>query len=536
MTSITKTHKDLFPKPVVEMVEILNELYNAPEEMSLPIILAAINFPAQALANVNPIQWPSSPLSLNFVVLADTGGQKSTVMNAVTKAIEEFQDSRQEQFKKELTQYMVEKKKYDQEMKDVIKDGVTAAEPVEEPRQKPKSSALKRTMASFDADSDVVFEPAKQRQQAIPTVPETPVGNLLLVQKATLNGIIDVLKEMPFAGLFNPDAAEFFSSHAFQDKERGTEMIAALSKLYSGETVARQTGVKETNVYLAKRRFSMLVMLQQQLAGFLLNSQYNDQGFIPRLLVTQPPKSVMTRFDFSKANVDRKAHLHDRMIPFHSHIQSMLVQVFDNHQRALDDAKRDNPDAPVSNKQLILPRLNFDLDALPLLEQFGNDMLAACDDPANIAHRGYLRRTYENACRIAATFAVFDGLDTIPKHYTQGAIELMKWFTEQRLALEIDGDVSENRVVQAAWAVEKWFHKQAVANPNVPITKKRLTQSGPSVYIKADSKTRNDILNELIQRHIIVDGLIKGPSGKDVMVFALAGKVEQSEPESDEDD
>jgi hypothetical protein len=522
---LTTTHKDLFPPLVVEMVEILNELYNAPEEMSLPIILAAINFPAQALANVNPIQWPSSPLSLNLCVLADTGGQKSTVMNAVTKAIEQFQAARHEQYKKDYTQYKIEKKQYD----DKLKELVNSSADLPKPKKTSKTATLKNSFSLGDKHADPVnelgiIEPKQPDlsdvQTIVPNEPETPVSNLIVVQKATLNGIIDVLSESPFAGLFNPDAAEFFSSHAFQDKERGTEMIASLAKLYSGETVARQTGIRETNVYLAKRRFNMLVMLQQQLAGFLLDSKYNDQGFIPRMLITQPPVTTQKRFDFSAASVRRKAELHDRMTPFHDRIHELLCDVYNKQEKAIRDAKRDDPDASVSNKQLILPRLEFHRDCMPILEDFGNKMQDRCEDPANAAHRGYLRRTYENMCRVAATLTVFDGLDVIPVKYAQCAVELIEWFTAQRYKLEIDGDVNESRLVQACKAVERWMRKCAVDTPEQPITKKRLAQFGPNAYLKADTTFRTQILQELVDTGVIDVSEVKGKT-KPVVVFTL---------------
>lgn len=455
----TQQHKDKLPNMMVEMVEVLEQLYNTPEEMSLPIILATMNHPAQALADVNPIQWPVSPLSLYFAVLADTGGQKSTLMNAVTKGITNFEKAQRHVYDQQVRDYKVLKRTYDDEIKKI---------------------------------TDV------SNGNHVPKEPESPRSFQVTVQKATLNGIIEVLRDTPFAGLFNPDAAEFFNSHSFQDKERGVEMITSLAKLYSGESVSRQTGVKEANITLNNRRFNMLVLLQQQLAGVFTNSTFTDQGFVPRVLISQPPVVPSVPFDFSPAAVSRRDALQKRLIPFHDRITELLNSVYAAQDKAEKYALEDALGVPFSNKELKLNRMSFDIDAYGVLEQFGNRMQEASERATDNATRGYLRRTYDSACRIAATLAVFERETTISKKLTEGAIAIVDWFTDQRARLVIEPNVEESEEVMIANAVHKWLLKQ---DKCVSLT--ALNNGGPQVYRKAKGDMKKAALNDLSRRELL---------------------------------
>lgn len=465
--------KALLPEIIKNTMDTLSELTNAPDEMTLPVTLAAANFAAQAITDVDPIAWRKAALSEFFCVIVPSGGMKTSVSDYVLDGLRDYEKQEELNYSKAMTQYKIAMKQY----------------------------------------KTAIEEEAKNPTGKLIEEPEKPKGIRYKVEKATVNGLINTLDSVPFAGLFNSDGGEFFNSHSFQKQENALEMVTMLSKAWSGEMIDRVTGIEENNVRLHNRRFNMLVMLQKEMAGFLRNSQYKDQGFTNRMLITQCGLFDKPVGDFSAANQAKIKALQAQLHPFNDRVLKLLNKV-----DALQDKARMAP-LPMPGmsamqiiqsklgvgkaetakpNELLLDTIKFDVEdgASKIMEDFYNEMRAAVNDKKYSEYVNFISRAYEHACRIAATLAVFDLKDVINAQYAAAGVALMHYFIEQRLNLEIDGSVKANTTVEVSEDVKRWIKRQTRDGVQ-GVSKQDLAQAGPSSYRKLDKEQKKAVLVNL---------------------------------------
>lgn len=483
---------ELLPLKMKNAVEGLRNLHDVPDELTVPAVLQVANFAAQALTDVDPILWAPSPISLYTVILNKSAGRKSTVMNEITKGVRQYETSERRRYNEEISVYNVEHKMWEKEFCKAIKDRLT--------------------------DPSIT----------LPKEPTPIVGHKFLLEKATVNGLIDALNDVPHCGLINADAAEFFKSYSFQDKNSGrdSEMVTSLSKLFSGEPIGRQTGVKENNITIDKRRFCMLAMLQEEMADFLSNPDYRDQGFVPRLLISSVgdyKTKTVSLFDRASNNGD----IREQYIgPFNDRIEAMFSDVVSASKRrkqgnALDEmraALQAQTHLAESPCELKLPVMRIAAgEAMQILDDFyqANKTLCECPTPRYRSYLSFMGRRFEYAIRIAATLACFDGAKEITERYAAAAVGLIEWFTEQRLALDIKSNNS-SPIVKVASEVADWLQRKGT----VELTARELQQRGPSVYQRLARDQRSLVLDELESRgHVSIE---TNPVTKKVTIKTVA--------------
>ncbi|MDM0042163.1 DUF3987 domain-containing protein [Variovorax sp. J22R193] len=465
--------KALLPTIISDTMATLSALTNAPDEMTLPITLAVANFAAQAMFNVNPMQWRPCSVSEFFVVLTPSGGMKTSISSLLLDGIRDFEREQETENAQAMIDYKIKVKQFNKAIEDEAKNptGINPKEPVR------------------------------------------PKGSRYRVEKATVNGLINTLASVPFAGLFSSDAGEFFNSHSFQSSDKSMEMVATLSKAWSGEMIDRVTGIEENNVRLHNRRFNMLVLLQQELAGFLNNSQYKDQGFTNRMLITQCELFAKRAADFSEAGQLETQRLEQTLKPFNRRVYELLDDVDHKQSKArmqhlmipgataaMRIAAANVPvNAPPN--ELVLDAITFSSEdgAAKIMEEFCNEMGKESQNPKYSEYANFMSRAYEHACRLAATLAIFDKQDVIKAEYAMAGVELTRYFIEQRMNLSVDGSVKINPIVEAGNALLKWLAKQ----PNNEATKGHCSQSGPAIYKKMEASERLRVIQDLDARECI---------------------------------
>jgi hypothetical protein len=464
--------KALLPKLISDAMDGLTGLSNAPDEMTLPSVLAVANFASQAIINVDPEQWKSSALSEFFCVLAESGSTKSATIDPILVGIKEFEKAREAEYDREMTEYAIAMQKY--------------------------NSAIK--------------EAAKTDNGDVPDKPQKPRGIRHKIEKPTANGLLNALESVPFVGLFNSDAAEFFNSHAFQAQDKANEMISMLSKVWSGEVVERQTGIEENNLRLHNRRFNMLVMLQHQLADFLKNKQFKDQGFQNRLLITQCALFKKPEADWSKQGKQKINAFYTQLDPFNDRVGALLNAVHDMQVSARTKFEKvGNVKMPIpvyaAPNELLLEKVGFNDEdgAKQLMQDFYNEMANAAFDPKYEEYKNFMSRAYEHACRLAATLAVFESFEPvkfrfdpnykthfIKRKHAECAIGLMRYFIQQRLDLEVEGSTRANPITDCAEDVKKFLKRLGGS-----CEKKDLSQKGPNSYRKLPTDLRKSVITVL---------------------------------------
>lgn len=418
--------KKLLPALMQDAMDALSKNTDAPDEMTLPIVLAVAAMPAQALHDIECLKWPKAELSEYFMVLAPSGAKKTALMNQVCEGVRRFEKEQRPQAELDETAYAIEMKRY---------------------------------KANIDAE---VKTPAGPNGSPI-IKPEKPRGSRYLIGKATSNGLLNTLESVPFAAILSSDAGELFNSHAFQDSSKSMEFISMLSKLWSGESVDRVTGINENNLILDNRRLSMLVMLQQQLAGMLNNSQFKDQGVTNRILITQCEDSFGKKADFSTQGQAETDKNNSRLLPFNDHIYKLLRQVDSNQASGKSNlVERLHAAMGMSKKnEVVLSCLRFSLsdNSRMLMQDFYNRILDMTKEKKYEEYSNFLARAYEHGCRLAGILTIFEEKTEVSEQEVRCAIGLMDYFLEQRMNLTVDGNLKVSAVVECADALWKALQK-----------------------------------------------------------------------------
>lgn len=462
---------DRLPKEMLEAMAVLQELHAAPDSMALQVILGTVNLAAQAHYNVDSGIYHHRPISLFLMGLAPTGALKSTLTREARAGIDRFVDQLRSRLENDVIRYKLEEKKF------------KAAE----------AQYLK------DMDAGGNFLPP-----ALPTPPKPVQGYDCMISKATLNGIIEVLKCQSWTGLFSSEAGEFFSGHAFKGREanNGLEMITFLTKLWDGDTVDKITGLENTKLW--NRRLMMLFLLQTETVQEVLNNKlFSDQGFIHRILITQTDQYAKPAWDVDKENfLEDLDVIRQYMEPFHQ-------KVFDLCNRPI--RIREN-----SHFELNPITIKMSPTAFRILGHWRNaNRNRGSEDLKNYA--GFAERLHEHALRIAATLAAFENWDTIQDNHARAAIDLMDYYCEQRLQMEVGVVNTDPIATEGVRRLYDWIRQN-----NWSGTKRELSQRGPKWYRDLGIDQKNRILENIVKSDLVIPRETRNSNNVPVILLEMA--------------
>lgn len=468
--------KDLLPEVMRNTMEALNQNTNATDEITLPVTLAVMSFATQGLYDGDPLMWKNTALSNYYCVLVPSGGLKTSISDLVLEGARRFEQEQRQTAQDAETEYQIAMKKYESEIKE-------RARKKDDPIQVP----------GFPTPFTKIVKPKYPRTARY------------MASKFTLNGILGALKGVPHFGIFNSDAAEFFNSHAFTNRETSIEIVSALSRLWSGEQIDKLTGIED--IVTVGKRTTSLFMLQQELADFFVNPQFKDQGFTNRILITQSVKISKKLADFSDMGLSKKITTNDSILPFNNRIYELLATV---------DKKQKNPSG---NSLLDLRRSLIDsgerdmntliLDTFPICmtdntrsvyQEVYNDMVQKMDEERYSEYKNFISRAYEHFVRMANTLAIFDGKDMVTEREALCACGLIYYFIDQRMNLQIDGKVRIDPIVQVSEEVLRFMNR----NEHTEYTKRILNNYGPKAYRKLSINDRDRVLEEMRSRDQII--------------------------------
>ena len=476
---LDKEIKDLLPDIIKNTMDALTENTNATDEITLPVTLAVASFATQGLADGSPEMWEKCAISNYFCVLVPSGGLKTSISDSVLEGARRFELEQRETAEDAETQYQIDMKKYEAEIKNKAKE---------------KSSPL--VIPGMNAP----ITPFTRIEK-----PKYPRTARYMAGKFTLNGILNTLKGVPHFGIFNSDAAEFFNSHAFKDPTTSIELVSALSRLWSGEQIDKITGIED--IVTGGKRTTALFMLQQQLAGFFVNSQFKDQGFTNRMLITQSEQISKKPADFTSAGRSKQKTTVNNLAPFNDRVYELLASVDDRQQKpsgkGLFAMRKSLLQQQNNDKNTLIldthPWLWTDSTAL-IFQDFYNDMVNKVDDKKYTEYQNFIVRAYEHCIRLATVLSLFDKKEYVDERDAGCAVGLMYYFIDQRMNLTIDGSVRPNEIVECAIKLNDFISKQSV---DTEITKKLLNDKGPYQYRNMSVNDRDKVLIELESRDMI---------------------------------
>lgn len=460
------------PTAMKNAMQGLHDLHGTPENMNLQVLLGVANTAAAKRFKVDTDDgfeggYGIRPIHEYFLGIAPTGAQKSTVFRDTTPGIEAYQDRMQRELGTEEVRYELHLKKFNNEKKEYL---------------------------------------VKLEDDPMTPVPKSPIPAETadyLITKGTLNGITKPLKSQPMVALFSSEAGEFFAGHSFQggkDISKAVEMSASLTSMWDGSAIEKNTG--EESYKLKNRCVSMLFLLQERTIQHILNNpMYSEQGFIHRILITQSSRFQKPVWELTQESKQRKKAAKEKLLAFNNRIAAMM-----------DQGIRTLPGKPFEIDYEII---KASTDATKeIVDWYNANRLRDTGDMANYA--GFMQRIHEHCMRLAATVAAFDGDTVIQRNHALCAIDLMDFYIQERLDLDIGVMVRDQDRSQSASKVLAW-----IKSKNWTGTANELRKMGPGMFREADASQRSQIIADLLNDEELIMEDIVSNSGKTKQILKL---------------
>ena len=451
----------------------LKEIHNTPYEFSISVLLGMANTACQHLYDVNSYKYGIRPISLFIMIILGTGGSKSTVESEVKGPFKEFEKRMYEALKNEDARFVSENRVY------------------------------KKKIAQYEKELENGGNP-QFPQKPIPAETANYINN-----KFTVNGIIDTLKSQPHASVITAEAGEFFSSHAFQggkqDANRATEMTSSLTKLWDGDTLSRN--IKDDRITIMNRRVNSMMMVQEGVIRPILNNKtFQEQGFTHRILISQ-----IDSFDKPDMSFDIE------VVAKEEYARKGLKKYLDK----LDNILYKRPTMKLDRHFELEPIV---INSTDEAKKYMGDFYNRCKDIGKYGNKlheyeGFANRIHEHTIRIAATLAAFNDNEVveITIEEAKASVDIMNMFIDHRAGLEMGITDTRPELSQGAKVLETWFTK----NKDKSMTKRELSQFGPSGFQSISDAQRITILEELVSSEILIARENVAKNGRKVMKYEL---------------
>lgn len=411
-------------------------------------LLANVSLACQSMANVARDKYLKSPVSLYFLMVANSGERKSAIDNLLSRSVRAWEKTFRQKRESEVKTAMTLHHAWQME-----RDGLL--------------SQIKRCAFSGEDAEYLKF----QLSYLIEQEPEIPLLPTLYFEDATQEALaIHLANGWPSASLWSDEAGIVLGSHSMQSSP--TRFVALLNRLWDGKTFTAHRKTSQSFM-IQNRRLTLNLMMQplllEQLGGQAVGV-HRQSGFLARCLMAYPQSSMGKRFyqeppdDFG------------------------YLDSFENRlQQCLDASKKLNATGCIN-----LPTLQLGMDAKKHWIHFFNET------ECGVSHQGqwsnikdFASKASENVARLAALFHLYSGSEgDISAEHTEQAIAIISWHLfEARRIFSIQ---SEKEEIIEAQRLLNWL----VEHQKYQTTPREIQQFSPI----RDKKARDEAL-ELLANH-----------------------------------
>lgn len=473
MNNVNNYPVEAFPPVLRDAITAFHEDTLIPVEMIGSTVLAAIALALQPLIDVaSPFgNKKPEPCSLYFLILAKSGEGKSPARECIMEPFESFAAEMHAEYEALFDIYK--------------KDHAIWSS---------KEKALNRSFqkaAKNGGDSDVEELLLREHQATEPTKPRSLE---MFYEDATPEGIIQGLKEYPYAGVFADEAITFFTGHLKNN-------LGLLNKIWKNEPLSlsrKKEGSIRLNAYL-----TFLLMVQPEIFEEYLEKNGRravSSGFLARFLFTNTASTIGQR----RINLNQEKS------------KNALDALFSRFNHFLQKQKERFYDDTIPKQTLALSD-----NAKMLFEERINQYQLNIGKDQPLEHIAeFVSKAGNHAIRIAALFS-FSSKEGISESTLKDALTITEWHLNQAdryfymlsEQYQLQQDVYElfdwiknrfnNPKGKMKVVVNQYGGTQDVnLNPWQPFLKNELETHGPARLRKIERLT--PVLNQLIQLGLIV--------------------------------
>jgi hypothetical protein len=294
--------------------------------------------------------------------------------------------------------------------------------------------------------------------------PDFPLEPHVLLEEPTYEGLIKLLAVgQPSLGLFTDEGGRMIGGYAMNGDNQ-LKTACGLSSLWDGKPVTRIRGAKDENLILYGRRFSMHLMVQENIFTKIQQNQLLlGQGLLARCLITHAQTNAGER-PYQEVDLSQDP----RVTAFWERSSEHLDRPF-----LLSNPEIKNELSPVS--------MCLDLQAKEIWKAFHDEVDRGMgkDGPYRIIRRS-ASKIAEQALRIAGVLALFENPDTQVIHLDvmERSIHLAQYYLNEAIRIMELGLVDQD--LDLAQKVEEWMRKRASgSDPDKIFQLQEIYQYGP---------------------------------------------------------
>lgn len=402
----------------------------APIAIAAQSALAVASLAVQGHADVTTLGGPA-PVSLFALTVAASGERKSGCDKLLTAAVKEHEREQVSIYRSDMAEYDAASKLWEAKQARMVKDA--------------SGKGDKALEAAADLD-------------AMPERPAEPIGALRIVADPTFDGLTKYLiGGQPSVAILNDEGGSFVGGHAMNSDNK-LRTVAGLSSLWDGTPINRtRAGDGVTTIY--GRRLAAHLLIQPVAAAPLLSDPVaNAQGFLARFLIAEP-----------------QSHIGFRLRRGHEPRSDAAISKF--AARAQTILSEPHPLRDGTENELQPRVLGLSGEAEEMLFRYAEVVeKAQAPDGEYETIRPFASKSAEQACRIAATLALFADLKCHELNGEQMArgIALAGFYLGEAKRLTGAALITEetaNAELLRRWLVEKWpeeFISQSVVLTHGP--------------------------------------------------------------------
>lgn len=422
------------PLIVRDAVVEVQQFVQAPMPMVACSALATLSLTAQSQFDVERASSLHGPLSLYFLVVADSGERKSSLDNYFAKPVAEY-----EKEQARLAEPLVSDYAADMAAWDAVKQGLTD-------RIKQKTKASENT------------DPTKaQLREHEAAKPARPVVARLIYSDTTPEALVrGIATEWPSAGLISSEGGAVFGGHGMS-KDAQVRNMATINQLWDGKPI--RTDRSTTASFTAEGRLTVAIQVQAPtLKAFFdgSNGLARGTGFLARFLITCPQSTQGTRKYIEPPTE----------WPLLERFRERLAYILKLPQ-------------PIQNGRLQPPMLHLSPEAKDAWVGFYNELELQLGDGGELHDvRDVASKTADNAVRLAALFHVAeDRSGDISKEHMVGAAEILRWHLNE--SQRVLNGVAVPLEMENAAKLNSWLCAKCVEQDVREFSMLDLMQRGP---------------------------------------------------------